>query len=667
MNWLPWPDLELPHLPTFVLPIPQIIDPPGDPAQWAVLVPLLIAALTFLLPNRMPRAAGWVVIGGGAASVLIALWQLIRLGDTARLATSATIGVLPLGDLEVPLQLAANTLTATVALVVALVALIVQGFGRWYLWYDPRYRQFAATVALFTAAMMLVVQSGDVILTLLGWEVMGWCSFLLIGHHSTKAAATRAAGKALIVTRVADIGFVLGVVALAAGAGTTSIAGIIEHWQPRPSAALTVALLLLITGVAGKSALFPFQDWLPDAMEGPTPASALIHAATMVAAGTVVLAQLLPLLHSSDTARLTLAVLACMSTIGAALMAFAQPDLKRLLAWSTVSQVALMLAALSAIPVGGEPDSALLYLISHALFKALLFLSLGWLAVLTGGTLAVYLVSGTRRFRSVRRPLAFGLLSLAGVPPFVGFFAKELVLSSAEAGAQSASALPGLIVLATVGAGAPLTAAYCMRAWLILDRPAPAPGSMGKGPAAEQVDDFFTDPQVLQDAQGVEVAEAAISSTARAGITTLTLLVLLGGILPFTFLVDVELLFNLPLLLASLALMAAAAVAVWAASRGVRTRDAAARLPGTLRQRMERGLGADTAYRYLVARPTLRLARAITWLDATILDGYVRAFGHGAVLLGQAGQKFNPVKPAPSLVLVVAGVALFALLAVGLQ
>lgn len=665
MNWLPWPDLELPHLPTFDLPIPQLFDAPGDPAGWSVLVPLLIAALCFVLPDRMPRAAGWVVISGGAASVIIALWQLMSLGGSRDIRTSATIGALPLGDLEVPLLLSVSTVTATVALVVALVALVVQGFGRWYLWYDPRYRQFGATVALFTAAMMLVVHSGDVILTLLGWEVMGWCSFLLIGHHSAKAAASRAATKALIVTRVADIGFVLGVVALAAGAGSTSIEQIIEHWAPRPSAALTIALLLLITGVAGKSALFPFQDWLPDAMEGPTPASALIHAATMVAAGTVVLAQLLPLLHTSDTARLTLAVLACASTIGAALMAFAQPDLKRLLAWSTVSQVALMLAALSAIPIGGDPDSALLHLISHALFKALLFLSLGWLAVLTGGTLAAYAASGTRRFRSVRRPLAFGLLALAGVPPFVGFFSKELILSAAESGAQSASSLPGLIVLATVGAGAPLTAAYCMRAWLILDRPVPVarPG----GAESEQIDDFFTDPEVLREAEGVEVAESAISSTTRAGITTLTVLVLLGGILPFTFLVDVELRFNLPLLLASLALMAAAALAVWAASRGVRTRDAAARLPSTLSQAMERGLGADAAYLYLVARPTVALARAITWLDATILDGYVRGFGHGAALLGQAGQRFNPVKPAPSLVLVVAGVALFAVLAVGLR
>ncbi|MGB5951829.1 MAG: proton-conducting transporter membrane subunit [Ornithinimicrobium sp.] len=664
MNWLPWPDLELPHLPTFNPVIPQIIDMPGDPAQWAVLFPMLVAAVAFMLPNRLPRAVGWVVIGGGVASVLIAIWQLVRLGGSNAMQRSATIGGLPLGEVDVPLQLSINTLIATVALIVALVALIVQAFGRWYLWYDPRYRQFAATVALFTAAMMLVVHSGDVILTLIGWEVMGWCSYLLIGHHSVKAAATRAASKALIVTRVADIGFVLGIVALAAGAGTTSIAGIIEHWQPRPSAALTVALLLLITGVAGKSALFPFQDWLPDAMEGPTPASALIHAATMVAAGTVVLAQLLPLLHASDTARLTLAVAASVSTIGAALMAFAQPDLKRLLAWSTVSQVALMLAALSAIPVGEDPDAALLHLMSHATFKALLFLSLGWLAVLTGGTLAAYVVSGTQRFGSLRRPLGWGLLALAGVPPFIGFFSKELILSAAEAGAQSPSSLPGLIVLAAVGAGAPLTAAYCLRAWLILDRPDPAPGALAAGSAGKEIDDFFTDPHVMAEAVGVEAAEAAISSTARAGITTLTLLVLLGGILPFTVLVDVELLFNLPLMLASLALMTAAALAVWAASRGVRTRDAAARLPNSLRQRLERGLDADTAYQVVVARPTLRLARAITWIDATILDGYVRAFGHGSALLGQAGQKFNPVRPAPSLVLVLAGLAIFVVIAV---
>ncbi|HKJ11249.1 MAG TPA: proton-conducting transporter membrane subunit, partial [Ornithinimicrobium sp.] len=565
------------------------------------------------------------------------------------------------------LQLSVGSALALTSLVVALVSLVVQTFARWYLWYDPRYRQFASTIALFTAAMMLVVHSGDVVLTLVGWEVMGWCSFLLIGHFSAKATARRAASKALLVTRVADIGFVLGIIALAAGARSTSIEAIVEHWQTRPGLPLTSALVLLIIGVAGKSALFPFQDWLPDAMEGPTPASALIHAATMVAAGTVVLAQMFPLLHASDPARLMLALLASVSILAAALMAFAQPDLKRLLAWSTVSQVALMLAALSATPPAAGPDTALVHLMSHAFFKALLFLTIGWLAVLCGGTVVAYVASGARRYRSVRRPLAFGLLALAGVPPFVGFVSKELILSAAEEGAQAGVGASAVVVLAAVGASAPLTAAYCMRAWLIVDRKTALVAAGPPGGSAKQIDDFFADPHVLAEAIGVEEAESAISSTARSGITVLTLLTLVGGVLPFTALVDIELTFNLPVLLVSLGLMAAAAVAVWAASRGVRSRDAAARLPASLRLWAERGGGFDRAYDVVMVRPVLRLARGVLWLDTTVLDAYVRAVGMAPGFIGAGGHRLTPVRPGPALVLVLTGLLVLALLGVLLR
>ena len=222
--------------------------------------------------------------------------------------------------MQVPLDLVTDHSRVAVAAVVALVALGVQVYSTWYLQTDDRYPRFAATVSLFTAAMLLVVVSGDLVLTVVGWEVMGWCSFLLIGHWSRRHSARRAAHKAFLVTRVADIGFVLGIIGLAAGARSTNLGTVIAAWA-RPTAcidslvangstvgdALTacaapdatlraVFLTLVVIGVLGKSAQVPFQDWLADAMEGPTPASALIHAATMVAAGTVVLAGFFPLL-----------------------------------------------------------------------------------------------------------------------------------------------------------------------------------------------------------------------------------------------------------------------------------------------------------------------------------------------------------------------------------
>ncbi|OLT23558.1 hypothetical protein BJF81_10665 [Ornithinimicrobium sp. CNJ-824] len=353
-----WDDLQIPLPPLPPMPdlpfLPGVPDFWGTPMQWLVAVPALTALAVITLSGRSNRLAAWLGVGGGLVTFLAALWQLVVLVRVDGRHVSGSVGALPLGELTVPLGLQVDWPLGLVAVAVALVALVVQVYGRWYLWYDPRYTVFAATVAAFTAAMLLTVLADDVLLLLVGWEVMGWCSYLLIGHHSTRAAARRAALKALLVTRTADVGVVLGLVVLAAGAGTTSLTGIVEHWSGvaevageagSPGPALTAAMVLLVVGVAGKSALFPFQDWLPDAMEGPTPASALIHAATMVAAGTVVLVHLFPLLAATDTARTLLAVLAAVTMLGAALLAFAQGDLKRLLAWSTVSQVALMLGA----------------------------------------------------------------------------------------------------------------------------------------------------------------------------------------------------------------------------------------------------------------------------------------------------------------------------------
>ncbi|QDO87745.1 NADH-quinone oxidoreductase subunit L [Ornithinimicrobium ciconiae] len=670
-----WRDWELPQIPLPTLPDVPVPDLPLTPAQAVILLSAVAAGLGLLLSARSSRVAAWLAILPAGLVLLTSLWQMYAITETGDPTLSGTIGTLAFGELTVPLELSASRLSALVAAVVALVACVVQVFARWYLWYDPRYRQFSATVSLFTAAMLLVVLSGDILLTLIGWEVMGWCSFLLIGHLSAKDSANRAATKALIVTRLADVGFVIGLVALAAGAGTTSISGIIEHWvtvgtdvvaRPGQETLLSLAMIGIVLGILGKSAQLPFQDWLPDAMEGPTPASALIHAATMVAAGTVVLAQLFPLLQAAAPARVLLAVLVSVTVVLAALLAFAQPDIKRLLAWSTVSQVGLMLAALTVVPAGTGPDAAIMHLISHAWFKALLFLAVGWMGVLTGGTVVRYVVSATKRYRSLRRPLGLGLLSLAGVPPLIGFVSKELVLAQAEHGVEHGAGISGTIVLAAVGASVPLTAAYCMRAWLILDR-GPRRRSV-REPRRHQgqqiIDDFFAEPEVVEEAIGIEEAESAISSSARSGVAVLGLLSVVGGLLVFTPQIRFDQSFNLQLLGASLLLMALAALAVWVASRGVGSRDAAARLPITVSLAAERGLGFDRLYQFLVVRPVLALAHGVQWADREVLDAYVRATGPAARLLGGALQHTHPRRPAPGLVLVLGGLVALAALGV---
>ena len=299
--------------------------------QLLVLLPAL-AALAGLLLRRARAVSGLVAVGAAALALVLSVFEF---SETAgRSEVIPTFGPLPVGELQIPLNLLADRTSAVIAVAVAIVGLAVQVFSIWYLRDDPRYPVFATTVSLFLAAMLLVVQSNDLVLTLVGWEVMGWCSYLLIGHVSARESARRAAYKAFMVTRVADIGFVLGLVILAVGAGSTEIGTVIAHWTGGSGSAtaalvtgspvLTAALVLLLAGVAGKSGLIPFHDWLPDAMEGPTPASALIHAATMVAAGTYVVARLHPLYAVDDTARIVLGVLAGLTMVWAALLAFAQ-------------------------------------------------------------------------------------------------------------------------------------------------------------------------------------------------------------------------------------------------------------------------------------------------------------------------------------------------------
>lgn len=662
---LTWSDLQLPQWSLPAVPVPDLW---GAPAQWAILATLLAALAGLGLTGRSSRLGAWVGVGGLFVAFLASVWQLYTLTRTeGAVRTAGTVAAPWLGEIEVPLQLVTTWPMALIGVTVATVALIVQAYARWYLWYDPRYRSFAATVSLFSAAMLLTVHSGDVLLTLVGWEVMGWCSYLLVGHQSTRTAARRAAGKALLVTRTADIGFVLGIVILAAGAGTTRTSSVIEHWSGQgPSAMLTTAMVLIVIGVAGKSALFPFQDWLPDAMEGPTPASALIHAATMVAAGTVVLTQLFSLLVLAGPARMLLAVLACVTIVGAALLAFAQADLKRLLAWSTVSQVALMLAVLAAATPATGPDAAAQHLIAHAWFKALLFLTTGWLGVLVGGTAMALVASGARRYRVLRRRFGWGLLALAGVPPFVGFFSKEMILSTAEVGAASSGGMASVLVLAAVGASAPLTAAYCMRAWLVLGRPTAAQGYAqlyDQGPV-DRIDDFFDQPQVVQEAEGVERAEAAISSSARMGTSVLLLMTVLGGLVLLLPVWGSEVHLDLALLGVTLLLMLVSALLVTLGARGIRTRDAAARIPAPASMAAERGMYADQAYRVLVVAPVLTLARAVTWFDAWVLDAWVRGAGTGARLIGQVGDVSSPRRATPGLALVLAGMLVLATIGV---
>jgi len=652
-------------------------DPVSHSVQLVILVPFL-AAILGLLVSRNRAVSAFVASAGATVSLLAGTYVLYAIHHDPFTQQVPTVGALPLGRLQIPLNLLVDDLSAIVVVAVAIVGLAVQLFSTWYLHDDDRFGVFVASVSLFLAAMFLVVLSGDLVLTLIGWEVMGWCSYLLIGHNSRKESANKAATKAFLVTRIADLAFVIGLIILASGVSTTSIPVVIATWPDLPGASLTAAFFCLLIGVAGKSAQFPFHDWLPDAMEGPTPASALIHAATMVAAGTFFLARLFPIFVLSDPARLALAVITAVTMVGAAVIAFGQSDLKRMLAYSTLSQIALMLSALAVAPASVGAGPGVLHLLSHAMFKALLFLAFGWLSVLVSGTAAVKMSGGVRYHPQLRLPIAIGLLALAGVPPLVGFVSKEYILGAAFDNVSETGSVAGWIVLVAFGVTVVLTAAYCTRAWLVFTHLNPQDEATRRATreASRTVVDVSLVEIFTEPAPGTAADSSAASATsavehdhghagiffsARLAISVLAFLSVIGGLIIFTPLVGVEPHLVWYLATLSLLLITAAWVVVRRLASMSSSGDAADLLGARRMAMFDNGFGADGVY-VAVVSPVVKLARIVVTADRQVIDAYVRGTVVVTRWAGIAGERAHTRKPSSYLVWL-----LFGLLAVGVS
>ncbi|MGI9085623.1 MAG: NADH-quinone oxidoreductase subunit 5 family protein [Aeromicrobium sp.] len=404
------------------------------------------------------------VVVTALVSIAVAVWAIPHLGDDGSFFTY--YGGNDVGPDLPSLSFATNldSMSAQVMLLAAGVALLVQIYSTAYMGDDRRYRSYALLIMLFLVAMVAVVATDNLFVLLIGWEVMGVCSYLLIGHTWELPQARAGAAKAFLVTRIADIGLLVAIIVLGQTYGTYSIERlIIASGVEEPRNATAIGLLLILA-VAGKSAQVPLHTWLPDAMPGPTPITALIHAATMVAAGVYLLARLLPVYEKSQVAMTTLAVMAAVTMLLAALFALVQTDLKRALAWSTVSQLALMFAAIST----GDQDAGITHLVSHGAFKALLFLGCG-VAMVAVGSSALSAMGGLRRALPVTFwAMTIGFAALAGVVPTVGFFSKDGVLHAlhvATDGEASLSAGTAWVVLLVAFATSVVTAMYATRLW----------------------------------------------------------------------------------------------------------------------------------------------------------------------------------------------------------
>jgi len=604
----------------------------GTAAASTVVLPAVVALVGLPLARRSPTwGREWAVLGG-LATLAAALVEAVAVYTHGSVQGVPLLGTLDIGTGQVRLDLRADALSATVAVLVALVAVCVQMYSTAYLAppadQDPdpdavepaptRYPAYAATVSLFTAAMMTVVHADDLVLLLLGWEVMGACSYLLVGHHSERPAARAAAVKAFLVTRVGDLGVLLAVVLLLATAGTTSVPGVLAAAPTLPAGVALAAALLLLAGAVGKSAQFPLHTWLPDAMEGPTPVSALIHAATMVAAGVFLVARMLPLYLAAPGALEVAAAVAAVTMLGAALAALAQDDLKRLLAWSTVSQVAYMLGGVAVAKGAAGAAPGILLLLSHGVFKALLFLVAGCVAQLAGSTLLRDMGGLRRSAPALAGLLALGLAALAGLPPLSGFWSKEAILSAAEAD----TAWPGRLVLASGLLTTLVTGAYAGRALAIValgeapdlaDRPLADPGPDGTSAAAH----------------GAHVAVREAGEAALPWAMTFPLWVLavptalLGLVLthPPGAVRDIHL--DPRTAVAGTALSVVGLTWGLAAARTAE-RDAALALPSALRSFLREGYRLDAVQHALVVTPYTALARLVRAGDRDVVDGYVR-------------------------------------------
>ena len=462
------------------------------------IIPLL-PALGFLLNGLLgarvlpKKAVAWIACGAVLLSFLLSLGAILSLPTagagaapglavdphahraTLTLYTWMPMGLSETGEaLRVDWAYSLDPLSAVMLLVVSGVGFLIHVYSIGYMEHEPRaaFARFFAYLNLFMAMMLVLVLGASLPVVFVGWEGVGLCSYLLIGFYydrmfdeKTKMTCADAGRKAFIVNRIGDVGFILGMLLLFAATGTLDIQGVLGKVGGLGPGVCTLAALFLFIGACGKSAQIPLYVWLPDAMAGPTPVSALIHAATMVTAGVYVTCRMAPLYVQAPAAMTTVAVIGALTALFAASIGLAQTDIKKVLAYSTVSQLGYMMLAAGV----GAFSASIFHLMTHAFFKALLFLGAGSVIHAMSGEQNIKMMGGLRRHLPVTHAtFLIAVLAIAGIPPFAGFFSKDEILAGvlAAAGEVGSGLLIALWILGVVTAG--ITAFYMARLYLLV-------------------------------------------------------------------------------------------------------------------------------------------------------------------------------------------------------
>jgi NADH-quinone oxidoreductase subunit L len=406
----------------------------GAEQAWLLAaVPAGMFVVLALFGRLLPRKGdflGVLAIGTSFVLFFFVLYNFLHVGE-ANWPVTRDIKWSDIGSFHLRMGIVVDQITIVMFGVVTTVALMVNIFSIGYMKGEPRYWWFFAVLQLFAASMLMLVMADNLLLLYISWELVGVCSFLLIGFYWEKRSATEAAKKAFITTRVGDVGLLIGIILLYRATGTFNIREIIDHAKAGEigSTYLFVAMCFVFLGAMGKSAQVPFHVWLPDAMEGPTPVSALIHAATMVVAGVYLTARMLPVFEVAHGTMLIITIVGLITALLTGFMALAQTDIKKVLAYSTVGQLGFMFVALGC----GRPDAAMFHLMTHAFFKALLFLGSGSVILATHHNQEMNKLGGLwKKLPITGTTFLVGSLALAGVVPLAGFWSKDEILAATE-------------------------------------------------------------------------------------------------------------------------------------------------------------------------------------------------------------------------------------------
>ena len=595
------------------------------------LIPAAPLAVSLLILNLSPaqrRGAALVAVFGQVAALLLALLAFMQTLSTPGFRAVHNFTWFTFGDQALRIGWLLDPLTAAMLVMITFVALWIFVFSIGYMAADKNFARFFAYLSFFTAAMLGVIIANSLLLLFVCWELVGLASYLLIGFWIERPSAAAAAKKAFITTRIGDIGFFLGLLWLYGRSGTTLFfdngAGCLEAGALMAVGTTSTAIALLIfCGAVGKSGQFPLHVWLPDAMEGPTPVSALIHAATMVAAGVFLVARVYPLfslgaIHGVTTSLTVVVWIGVITALMASLIAVAQSDIKRILAYSTVSQLGLMMVSLG---VGGVA-AGIMHLIAHGFFKALLFLGAG------------SVIHGTHHEQDIRRmgglrgvmPVTFltyaiGMMALSGVPLFfAGAWTKEEILHAT--GHWPGSRLPHYLTMA----GVVLTAFYMTRQMIYVFF-----GS--RRPASEHA----------HESPGVMTLPLVVLA-----VCTIALSVFLTPAWPWLhdYLSGTPAHVEFGSLIQPMLFISLALVALGVAAGVLIYRNAAARDPFECAQPalfrfLENRMWLDELYSHTVIAVSRMAARVADWMDRYVWDALVRAVGGVGQLTGIATKSFD--------------------------